>query len=52
MEVLPLNGEIILGPHLLDVDESALPLAEQQVLQGGNREKGVFREHLKVADES
>lgn len=49
MKELALDGVHIVLPHLLDVDERALPLAEQEVLEGRNRQKvfvGVFRTHL------
>lgn len=45
MQMLPLNRQPVLGPLLLDVDERALPLTKQQVLEGGDREEIVFGEH-------
>ena len=45
MQMLPLDRKPVLGPLLLDVDERALPLTEQQVLEGRNREQVVFGEH-------
>jgi hypothetical protein len=38
-------GEAILLPLLFDVDESPLALAEEEVLEAGEREKVVFGEH-------
>ena len=37
------------GTHLLDTDESTLPLAENKVLQGRDGEKIVFRIHSALA---
>lgn len=45
VEVTALDGQRIFHPDLLQMDQSALPLAEQQVLQGGKREEVVFAEH-------
>lgn len=39
VQVPTLRGENVLGPEPLDVDERALPLAVEQVLEGGDREK-------------
>jgi len=45
VQVPPLDRQAVLGPKLLDVYERALPLAKQQVLQGGNGQKVVFGVH-------
>ena len=36
---VPLGGEAILRPEPLDVDQRALPLAVEQVLEGGDRQE-------------
>ncbi len=38
------DGQSVLGPEALDVDQGALPLAEEQVLEGGDRQEVVFSE--------
>lgn len=46
MKVATLEGERVVSPHLLDVDERALSLAEHQMLQRRKREKIIFVERL------
>ena len=41
MKHATLGGEAVLGPLALDVDERALPRAEREVLQGGERKRGI-----------
>lgn len=43
------HGEPILGPETLNVDQGTLPLAEQEVLQGGNGEEVVLGEAVPLA---
>ena len=38
----PLGREAVLAPNLLDMDQRALPLAIQQVLQGGKGQEIIF----------
>jgi hypothetical protein len=37
-----LSGKQVFVPHSLNMDQGALPFAEEQVLQGGQRDKVVF----------
>ena len=45
MKMPAFDGQRILYPHLLQMDQRALPLAKQQVLESGKREEVVFGEH-------
>ena len=45
VQVRSLDGVPILGPLPLDMDQRTLPLAEQQVLERGERQEVVFGEH-------
>nr|UXE45752.1 hypothetical protein Hi04_10k_c5203_00033 [uncultured bacterium] len=39
---ISLGGEFVVAPDLLDMNERALPLAKQQMLKRGNRQKLLF----------
>jgi hypothetical protein len=45
VEEIAFSGEKIIAPHLLDVDERALPLAKEKMLECGDREELIFGEH-------
>lgn len=46
MQMPALDGERVLGPEPLDVDQRALSRAEQEVLQGADGKKIFFGEHI------
>ena len=45
MQMSSFDGQAILHPHLLDVDERTLTRAEDEVLEGGKGEQIFFRKH-------
>lgn len=49
VELPPGEGRRALHPHLLQVDQGALPLAEHQVLQGRKRQQVVLGEHHRIS---
>ncbi len=46
MERAPFGREAVLRPEALDVDERALPLAEEEVLEARDREQEVVGDHV------
>src|ERR1700732_903412 len=48
VQVPALDCERILDPHLLEMDQGALPLAEQQVLERRERQQVVFRDAYQI----
>src|SRR6185295_6917681 len=47
VQVPALDGERVLHPDLLEMNQRTLPLAKQQVLQGREREEVAFGEHFR-----
>jgi hypothetical protein len=42
----PFSSKQVFVPHLLNLDQRALPLAKKQVLQGGQGDEVVFGVHI------
>jgi hypothetical protein len=52
VEMGTLDGQRVVHPDPLEVDESALALTEEQVLEGGEREEVVFGKHFQLTSRS